>query len=101
MITIPFLIRRRQHARCTIEVEQSDASLHAHVDLDGAFQLQPGDRVRVHGEQIRIGFGERRVFHRDCTIQRADWIERQWTRLTSRLSLTELYEVSFSQGLLK
>ena len=98
MITIPFLIRLRQTARCTIEVEHSDSSLHAHVDLDGAMELQPGDRVRVHGDPIALRFGERLVLRREATIERAGWLERQWIRLTARLNLAELYEVSFSPG---
>ena len=76
MITVPFLLRLREPVRCTIEIEHSEASLHAHLDLDGRPALQPGDRVKVHG----------------------DWLERQWTRLAGRSILNELYDVSFSSG---
>jgi len=31
-------------------------------------------------------------------VRRAGFLERQWTRLTAGLSLTELYEVSFTPG---
>jgi hypothetical protein len=84
MIPIPFLLRRRQELGCTIEIEHSPDSLHAHVELDGDVALQPGDRVRVHGAPIRVRFGQRLVLRRDVTVERADW--------------SELYEVSFTPG---
>ena len=98
MITIPFLIRRCQPVPCTIEIEHSASSLHAHVELDGEIALGPGDRVRVHGAPIRMVFGERLVLRRDATVERAGWLERQWTRFSARFGLSELYEVSFSPG---
>jgi hypothetical protein len=98
MITIPFLVRRRQLAPCTIEIEHSASSLHAHVELDGGITLGPGDRVQVHGAPIRMVFGERLVLRRDATVERAGWLERQWTRLVARFGLSELYEVSFTAG---
>ena len=33
---------------CTVEIEQTSETLHAHVVLDGDIQIQPGDEVRVH-----------------------------------------------------
>jgi hypothetical protein len=98
MIAIPFLIRHRQPTPCTIEIEHSESSLHAHVDLDGEIALRPGDRVRVHGAPIRVVFGQKLILRRDATVERAGWLERQWTRLTARLALSELYEVSFTPG---
>ncbi len=98
MITIPFLIRRRQPVPCTIEIEHSACSLHAHVELDGEIALGPGDRVRVHGAPIRMVFGERLILRRDATVERAGWLERQWTRIAARFGLSELYEVSFTAG---
>ncbi len=98
MITIPFLVRRRQPVPCTIEIEHSASSLHAHVELDGEVALSPGDRVRIHGAPIRMVFGERLVLRRDATVERAGWLERQWTRLAGRFGLSELYEVSFTPG---
>jgi len=98
MIPIPFLLRRREELGCTIEIEHSQSSLHAHVELDGDLALQPGDRVRVHGAPIRVRFGQKLILRRDATVERADWLERAWTRLTARLALTELYEVSFTPG---
>lgn len=98
MITIPFLVRARQRTPCTIEIEHSETSLHAHIDLDDAIAIQPGDRVRVHGAPIRVKFGEKLVLRRDATVERAGWLERQWTRIAGRFELAELYEVSFTQG---
>ena len=98
MITIPFVIRRRQQTPCTIEIEHTETSLHAHVDLDCGMTLRPGDRVRVHGAPIRVTFGDKMTLRRDATIERAGWLERQWTRLAARFELSELYEVSFTNG---
>jgi hypothetical protein len=98
MIPIPFILRRRQELGCTIEIEHSQHSLHAHVELDGDLALQPGDRVQVHGAPIRVRFGQKLTLRRDATVERADWLERAWTRLTARLALAELYEVSFTPG---
>ena len=90
--------RRRCQTPCTIQIEHTESSLHAHVELDGDLTLRPGDRVRVHGEPIRVAFGQTLVLRRDATIERAGWLERQWTRLTARFEFSELYDVSFTQG---
>jgi hypothetical protein len=98
MIPIPFVRRRRQETACTIDIEHTEKSLHAHVELKDAIALQPGDRVRVHGEPIRVRFGDKMTLERTVTVERADWLERQWTRLAARLELSELYDVSFTPG---
>jgi hypothetical protein len=98
MIPVPFLIRRRQDTPCTIEIEHTERSLHAHVELDGDMALQPGDRVRVHGAPIRVRFGDKMTLRRNATVERAGWLERQWTRFAARFELSELYEVSFTPG---
>ncbi len=98
MTRATFLGRRTEQTPCTIEIEHTERSLHAHVELDGAIALRPGDRVRVHGEAIRVVFGERLVLRRDATVERAGWLERQWTRLAARFELLDLYEVSFTPG---
>ena len=98
MIAIPFLVRRTHDTPCTIEIEHTERSLHAHVALDGEPALQPGDRVRVHGEPIRVRFGDKLTLHRNATVERAGWLERQWTRFAARFELSELYEVSFTPG---
>jgi hypothetical protein len=88
---------RRSHAtHCTIEIEHSEDNLHAHVILDEEADMQPGDRVRVHGAPIRVTFGQRLTLRRPATVERAHWLERQWTRFAARFELTELYEISFS-----
>jgi hypothetical protein len=83
---------------CTIEIEHTIESLHAHVALDGDIPVEPGDRVVVHGDPIHAAFGERIVLRRSATIVRAGPLERLCTRLFAYLELTELYEVGFSAG---
>jgi hypothetical protein len=83
---------------CTIEIEHTRESLHAHVELDGNIPVEPGDQVVVHGDPIQAAFGERIVVRRRATIVRAGPIERARTRLLAYLELTELYEVGFSAG---
>ena len=98
MIPVPFVSRATRVLPCTIEIEHTERSLHAHVSLDGEPELRPGDRVRVHGAPIRVRFGDKLTLRRDATVERAGWLERQWTKLTARLELSELYEVSFTPG---
>ncbi len=83
---------------CRIEIEQSSEHFHAHVELAGNIDIWPGDQVRVHGDPITIGFGERRVFDRKATVRRAGLLRRVWTRFASHFELAELYEVSFTPG---
>jgi hypothetical protein len=98
MIALPFVARRVEHLPCTIEIEHTETSLHAHVELDGDIALQPGDRVRVHGAPIRVAFGDKLMLRRDATVERAGRLEQAWTRLAARFELSELYEVSFTPG---
>lgn len=86
---------------CRIAVEQSEAHFHAHVELAGNIAVQPGDRVRVHGDPIVVPFGQSMVIERMATVVRAGLILRGWTRLVAYLGLTELYEVSFNPGSMK
>ncbi len=83
---------------CTIEVEHSFDSLHAHVELDGGIAIEPGDEVRVHGDPVVVPYGERLILHRTATVKRAGWAERQWVRMTGDLEFMELLEFSFSSG---
>lgn len=89
-------MKRLMQMGCTVEVEHSDESLHAHVALDGDPVIRPGDEVQVHGEPIHVAFGERRTFRRMATLRRASFLERAWTRFTAGFELSELYEVSFT-----
>ena len=88
--------RTRFDTPCTIELEHSDEFLCAHVELAGGVAVGPGDRVRVHGAPISLGFGERRVVERMATVERASTVGRLWTKFTGHFEMTELYEVSFS-----
>jgi hypothetical protein len=90
--------RDRFDVLCTIEIENTFESLHAHVDLDGKVTVDAGDEVLVHGDDVRVPYGEKVVLRRLATVTRANWLDRAWTRLLARLELTELYEVSFSSG---
>jgi flagellar basal body rod protein FlgF len=83
---------------CTIEVEHSFDSLHAHVELDGDIKIYPGDEVLVHGEPIVVPYGEKQTIRRNATVTRASAIERAWTRATGDLEFMELCEFSFSSG---
>jgi len=81
---------------CTITVEQSPFHLHAHVELAGNVEIQPGDKVRVHGDPIIVGFGESIMIERMATVHPAGPLLRAWTKLTAMGELNELYEVSFT-----
>lgn len=83
---------------CTVEIEQSAETLHAHVVLDGDVDIQPGDAVTVHDAPIDIGFGERIVVRRRATVMRGGLLARLQARIEGYLALTELYDVSFSDG---
>lgn len=95
MIPALFASPRRFDVPCTVEVEHTSDSLHAHVELDGV-EVEPGDTVTVHDAPTQVAFGEKIVCRRIATVVRAGPLQRAWTRLASRLELTELYEVSFS-----
>jgi hypothetical protein len=82
---------------CTVEIEHSADSLHAHVELEGDFGIRPGDEVLVHNAPTDIPFGGKILVRRTATIVRAGLLERAWTRFTGNFELTELYEVSFSE----
>lgn len=84
------------HVPCTIEIEQSHDCFHAHLLLDGDIAIEPGDQVQVHGEPIRMAFGEKRSLRRQATVTRAGLLRRAWTRFAARFELQELYEVSFT-----
>lgn len=88
--------REKIKVPCTIEIENTFESLHAHVDLDGDLQMNAGDQVLVHGDPIRVPYGQKATLRRFATVTRANRLDRAWTRILARLELTELYEVSFS-----
>lgn len=82
--------------QCTILIEHSADHLHAHVELDGNLELGPGDAVKVHGDPVRLPFGEALTLRRDVTVWKAGAIKRWWTQLRAQTELTELYEITFS-----
>lgn len=81
---------------CRVEVELSDEYCRANVVLAHDYEIGPGDRVRVHGAPIRVGFGERRVEQRIATVERASTALRLWTKFAGHFAMAELYEVSFT-----
>ena len=83
---------------CTVEIEQTSETLHAHVILDGDIEIAPGDEVRVHNAPTGVAFGERLVVRRTATVVRGSPLDRLRARIEGYLELTELYEVSFSDG---
>lgn len=89
---------RRFDIGCTIEIEQTGESLHAHVSLDDNVEIRPGDEVTIHGAPIKVAFGDRLNLRRTATVVRAGTLKRWATHLAGYLELTELYEVSFSDG---
>ena len=89
---------RRFDVGCSIEIEQTGESLHAHVILDDDVEIHPGDEVRIQGAPIKVRFGDRVNLRRTATVTRAGTVRRMLTHLAGYLELTELYEVSFSDG---
>ena len=91
-------LRKSFDVPCTIEIEQTSETLHAHVVLDGGVEIQPGDEVTVHNAPTSVAFGERLVVRRTATVVRGGLLGRLRARIEGYLELTELYEVSFSDG---
>jgi hypothetical protein len=98
MIAARFARRRTLDVGCTVDVAHTAHSLHAHVDLDGAPDIRPGDQVIVHQAPCDVAYGESTVARRVATIVRASWIERLWARIAAYRELTALYEIGFSIG---
>jgi hypothetical protein len=90
--------RKRFDVPCTVEIEQTSETLHAHVVLDGNVQIEPGDEVMVHDAPTSVAFGERLVVRRTATVVRGTPLDRLRAKIEGYLELTELYEVSFSDG---
>jgi hypothetical protein len=90
-------VRERIEVPCVVKVENTFESLHAHVELGGDIKIEPGDEVVVHGEPVRVPYGEKREFERRATVIRATWLERTWTRMTGDTEFMELLEFSFSE----
>lgn len=93
-----FWSKRRLEVPCTVEVEHTHDSLHAHVELADGVVVEPGDEVIVQGPPLDVPFGERVVVQRQAVVIRASWLERRWTELTGDLEFMELLEFSFTSG---
>jgi hypothetical protein len=92
-----WLFGARFEAPCTIEIEHSAESLHAHVTLEGDVLIEPGDEVLVHDAPTDVPYGQTVVVERTATVRRAGVLERVWTKLAGNFELTELYDVSFTE----
>ena len=79
---------------CTVEIERSFDSLHAHAIPEG-IELRPGDRVIVHGAPTEIPDGTVATLQCRATVRRAGWAERNWTMAVALFELTELYHCGF------
>ena len=85
---------RRIEVPCSIDIEQTAESLHAHAIAEG-IDIRPGDTVMVLGAPPRVGFGQRVAYEGRASVTRAGPLARAWTQMTALLQLTELYEVGF------
>jgi hypothetical protein len=92
----PFAAKVSERVMCTVNVVNTFEFLGAHVVLDDDIQIQPGDEVLVHGDEIRVPYGQTHTERRQATINRASWLERKWTKLTGNFEYMELLEFSFS-----
>jgi hypothetical protein len=92
----PF-IRRQFEFPCTVEIENTAESLHAHVEFDDDFTIAPGDEVRVIDAPEQPPFGEKIVVRRRAVVTRAGALGKLWTSLAGNLELAELSDVSFSE----
>jgi hypothetical protein len=89
--------RRTIEVTCTVDIEQTPESLHAHAIPDG-IDIRPGDTVVLHGAPTEIRFGDRVILQCRATVIRAGWLQRAWTKTKGLFALTELYEVGFQRG---
>lgn len=90
--------KRSYDVPCTVEIEQTSETFHAHVILDADVDIQPGDEVTVHDAPTNVKFGERLVVRRTATVVRGGPLDKLRAKIEGYLELTELYEVSFSDG---
>lgn len=79
---------------CTVDLEQTNDSLHAYVFLDG-YEVGPGDEVTVIDPPTAVPFGERLTRRCRARVVQAGMLTRLWTPVAAYLELTDLYEVGF------
>jgi hypothetical protein len=94
MIRDWILGRSRVEVTCTVDVEQTFDSLHAHAIPEG-IDIRPGDTVLVHGAPTEVRFGERIVRECRATVIRGGWFDRTFTPIVAMFELGELYHVGF------
>ncbi|HQT64848.1 MAG: hypothetical protein B7Z75_08250 [Acidocella sp. 20-57-95] len=80
---------------CSIDIEQTPYSLHAHAIPENV-EIGPGDTIIVHDAPTNIAFGETYTGERRATLYRASTAQRIWTQFTSMFDIGELYEVGFN-----
>ncbi|MAW88456.1 MAG: hypothetical protein CMJ42_18205 [Phyllobacteriaceae bacterium] len=90
-------LRRRETVDCTVEINNTFDALGAHVRFDNGVVVHPGDEVLVHGAPVSIPYGKSESFRRTATINRANALERAWTRATGDFDMMELCEFSFTE----
>jgi hypothetical protein len=84
---------------CTLDLARTAEDFYAHLELDGV-EPGPGDTVRLHDAPADLGAGVRAVRRGRATVVRAGWLGRAAAYMDGLLSLTELFEVSFSTAAL-
>ncbi len=94
MIRDWILGRSRIEVTCSVDIERSFDSLHAHAIPEG-IDIRPGDTVIVHGAPTGLGFGERIVTECRATVIRGGWLDRTFTPIIAMFELAELYHVGF------
>ena len=85
---------RHSTVPCTVEIENTAESLHAHAIPEGVM-LRPGDSVQVHGAPWQVPYGETLCVECSATVTRAGPLARAWTQFVALLEITELYDVGF------
>ena len=78
---------------CTVEIENTFDSLHAHAIPEGV-EIRPGDTVVVHAAPD-ARYGEVARLATRATVYRAGWLERQLTPLLALAELADLFNVGF------
>jgi hypothetical protein len=86
--------RRSIEVICSLDLERSFDSLHAHAIPEG-IDIRPGDTVLLHGVPARLEFGERLTGECRATVIRGGWFDRHLTPLAAMFELGELYHVGF------
>lgn len=86
--------RRAISLRCSLDIENTAESLHAHA-IPEDVELRAGDVVVLHDIDPEIGFGERRTGEARASLIRANPLTRFWTEWRALFEIADLYEVGF------